>query len=59
MNRIYSLKGAVDGLADAGLFENDRGVQWGPVRHGGIDSVSPHVDLLIISTEPGAAGVCG
>lgn len=46
MNRIASLKAAVDGLADAGLFLNDRGVQWGKVSHG-IDEFSPHVELFI------------
>lgn len=47
MNRIAMLKGAVDGLEDAGIFENDRGVQWGPVTHPGIDAVTPHVVLTI------------
>lgn len=47
MNRIASLKAAIDGLEDAGIVENDRGVQWGEVKYGGIDEAFPHVDLLV------------
>lgn len=51
MNRIGSLAGAVDGLEDAGIVENDRGVQFGKVTHPGIDSITPHVVLTIEHIE--------
>ncbi len=50
-NIIGSLKGAVDGLADAGLIADDRGVTWlPPVR--AVDKANPRVELVIIKTEP-------
>lgn len=45
-NHIASLKGAVDGLADAGLFENDCQVRWGDVEFLQ-DPSNPRVQLTI------------
>ncbi len=45
-NIIGSLKGAIDGLVDAGLLVDDRGVSWGrPAREK--DSHRPRVELKI------------
>ena len=50
-NIIGSLKGAVDGLADAGLIADDRGVTWlPPVR--AVDKANPRVELIVTKTEP-------
>lgn len=50
-NIIGSLKGAVDGLADAGLIADDRGVTWlPPVR--AVDKANPRVELVVTKTEP-------
>lgn len=45
-NAIHALKAAVDGLCDAGIIANDRGVEWAPVVQL-IDKVRPRVELLI------------
>ena len=46
-NRIAALKASIDGLCDAGIIENDRGVEWGAVETGGVDEADPGVVLMI------------
>lgn len=48
-NAIASLKGAIDGLADARLFANDSAVRWGDVEFEK-DAADPRVVLTIKET---------
>lgn len=47
-NRIASLKAAIDGTADAGVIENDRGLVWAspPIEHA-IDAKRPRVVIEV------------
>ena len=45
-NAIGSLKGAIDGLADAGLLADDRGVTWLPPVFA-VDKANPRVELVV------------
>jgi Holliday junction resolvase RusA-like endonuclease len=49
-NAIACAKGAVDGLADAGLFANDKLVRWGTVEFD-IDKDNPRIVLFIKEYE--------
>lgn len=50
-NAISSLKGHVDGIADAGILSNDRGLKWGEVDLSGIDKANPRVELTFTHEE--------
>lgn len=54
-NFIGSLKATLDGIADAGVIENDRGVSWGDVDLSGIDKTNPRVELTFQAIEERAA----
>jgi Holliday junction resolvase RusA-like endonuclease len=45
-NRIASIKGVMDGIAEAGIVANDRGLTWLPVRHE-VDKVNPRLEITI------------
>jgi len=47
-NFIASLKATMDGIAEAGVMENDRGVHWGTVELSGIDKEYPRVELTFV-----------
>lgn len=49
-NRIASCKAQIDGIAEAGIVENDRGLVWEPVRHE-VDAESPRLQLTITELE--------
>jgi hypothetical protein len=50
-NRVYSLKTPIDGIAAAGVVENDRGLTWLPVEHA-IDKANPRVELTFTESRP-------
>jgi hypothetical protein len=50
-NRIGSLKAHIDGIADAGVLENDRGLTWKPVAHD-VDRKRPRVVLVFTEGQP-------
>lgn len=54
-NRISSLKSAVDGLVDAGILADDRGVTWKPVAVL-VDRQRPRVELKVIGELAPAGG---
>lgn len=56
-NAIASLKAAIDGLTDVGVWVDDHGVTWGTVT---IDvcKLDPRVEL-VIDNRPDVAGVLG
>lgn len=45
-NRLASLKGTLDGIALAGVVENDRGFRHEPIEHA-IDRERPRVEITI------------
>lgn len=47
-NLIASLKGAIDGIAGAGIVLNDNGVRWGVFDLCNIDSEFPRIELTFI-----------
>lgn len=48
-NIIGSLKGTIDGIADAGLLADDRGVTWLPPRVE-VDKLNPRIEITITKT---------
>ena len=46
-NAIASLKGAIDGIADAGIVVNDSGIRWGEVELEHVDPSFPRVELVV------------
>jgi len=50
-NFIASMKGTCDGIAEAGVLENDRGLRWGTVDLEQIDRKYPRVELTFIPDE--------
>jgi hypothetical protein len=49
-NRIASLKATMDGIADAGVILNDRGLTWKPIQHA-VDRKRPRVVIVITPTQ--------
>lgn len=47
-NFIASLKATIDGITDAGILANDRGLEWGTVDLSGINKDYPHVVLTFV-----------
>jgi len=45
-NMISSLKHQIDGVCDAGIIENDKGLLWGEVRFD-VDRDNPRVEIVI------------
>lgn len=50
-NIIGSLKGAIDGLEDAGLLLNDLGVTWLPPERA-VDKANPRIELVVTRIDP-------
>jgi Holliday junction resolvase RusA-like endonuclease len=49
-NRIASMKGILDGIAEAGIVANDRGLTWLPVQHS-VDGGNPRLEIIISHVE--------
>jgi len=49
-----SCKSYCDGVCDAGLILNDRGLEWGDVAYVIDKAAEPHVELTFVSIDPAA-----
>jgi hypothetical protein len=52
-NFIAALKATIDGIVDAGLMENDRGLKWGEIELSRISKDYPRVELTFIPDTEG------
>lgn len=57
-NAIGSLKAAEDGLCDAGIILNDKGVEWGKIEFA-VDKANPRIILIVEELSDLHAGAGG